>query len=492
MELGAKSISSGEDVVLLRGATRAYAEALGLGPVDRTKLAVAVSEVARLVHSACGRATARFRIEEDRVLVVEVVGPGSVKEPLDQDDEPLRGVSGLASRVLRVPSGYRLEQALHGAPSPARLAELERRGVDGGQGPLEELREQNEALIATLEERRRIEARLALALETADLGIVSIDVNGDVEASRRASLLHGASLERTEDLASQLDEKGQPLRDGIEHLATGHLGVLETTYRAPSGRWVLLRARVEPSTHEIHATLLDVSRQKQEEEAQRRRAEVQQMMMGVASHDLRSPLQTIRTGATLLMEFDRIDDDARRVLRRIDQAGNQAARLVSDFFDYTQAQIGGRLPLRMEPCDLLEIAKGVAGSASLREGEAGVVAEGDPCPMEGDRVRLEQALTNLVDNALTHQAPSTEVRIRVRREPAARVVAVSNRGPEIPPELAERIFEPFERGQQPKRKGLGLGLHIVKLVVEAHGGTATVSSSSDGWTHFELRLPVDA
>jgi signal transduction histidine kinase len=404
---------------------------------------------------------------------------------------PARAQS-LAGQVRGAPGGARLELELPSVPSGEALAELARVSVGEGS-PLEELREQNEALVAALEERRRIEARLALANETANLGVLFLDLEtGRLEANARARVLHGAgeALPDPQALLDGIREGAEQVRDGLTALVEGRIGLFETTYLTRSGRWVSMRARLEPGAPRVNATLLDVSQQKQQEEEQRRRAELREMMMGVASHDLRSPLQTIQTGLALLRDLVEDREDARRIVRRVEDASAQAGRLVTDFFDYTQAHLGGGLPLEPELCDLLEIAEGVASSAGLERRGVDIRVRGSSARVRGDPARLTQALTNLVDNAVGHREEGTPIWIDVEPDGDEARLRVANHGDPIPPEARETIFEPFARGREPRRKGLGLGLHIVKLVAEAHGGWVRLRSSpGEAETAFELVLP---
>jgi signal transduction histidine kinase len=116
------------------------------------------------------------------------------------------------------------------------------------------------------------------------------------------------------------------------------------------------------------------------------------------------------------------------------------------------------------------------------------------CEIEGDvtgewdPARIEQVVSNLLTNACHHGAPRRPVQVRVTGVENAVLIAVHNEGPPIPREVLPRIFEPFFSGGR-EQGGLGLGLHIVRSVVEAHGGTIEVSSGAGGTT-FTVVLPA--
>ena len=111
--------------------------------------------------------------------------------------------------------------------------------------------------------------------------------------------------------------------------------------------------------------------------------------------------------------------------------------------------------------------------------------------IDGVRDDLHRMALNLVENALLHTPPGTPVTVSVRRDDGAAVLEVADRGPGIPPEMRERVFERFTRGDPPAaRPGSGLGLAIVRAAVQAHDGVVSVSSAPEvEGTRFEVRLP---
>lgn len=479
-------LSSAEDVVLLRRSVRSHAEALGLGDVERTKLAAAVSEVARYVLSRWSRALGKFTVD-GLELQVEIEGLGSEHSPKDAVSSAR--LPSIGGQVTLGERSARLVHALPHLPDPQALRALEAL-ADGISGdPLEELRQQNLALVSALEQTRRVEEQLALAVATADLGTIAF-IDDRIEANARALRMHGVeAMTSLAELEVSIEEGWEALSVQLAELRHGRIGLLEVDYRTTSGRAVLMRGQRELGNANIHATLLDVTRQKEEEKQAQERAETQEMMMRVASHDLRSPLQTIQTGIALLHELIGDDPMGAKVLSRVNDASAQAARLVGDFLDYTQVQVGGRLPLNLEVCDLRELADAAANAVALKA-NAEVRVEGPPVRLQADPSRITQAVTNLVDNAAHHRAPDTPVDVALHRDPEGVRLTVSNQGEPIPAELLPRVFEPFRRGSKTSRAGLGLGLHIVRMVAEAHGGSAEVRSDASGHTSFEIRIPL--
>jgi signal transduction histidine kinase len=139
--------------------------------------------------------------------------------------------------------------------------------------------------------------------------------------------------------------------------------------------------------------------------------------------------------------------------------------------------------------DLRKVAEEVVGSMAhlaLARGRAVGLAGADrPVVIRGNAAAIEEALRNLVENALTHTAPETEVIVEVERDGSLGVV---DSGPGISMEDRPRIFDRFWRGKSPRADGAGLGLAIVMEVVRAHGASITVSNRAPHGTRFELRF----
>ena len=112
-------------------------------------------------------------------------------------------------------------------------------------------------------------------------------------------------------------------------------------------------------------------------------------------------------------------------------------------------------------------------------------------PVQADRARVAQLLSNLLGNALVYGVETEPVRVRVSTTATDFVLSVSNKGPAIPPETMERLFQPFARGDvRPNQQGLGLGLYIASEIARAHGGIIEVTSTADE-TRFTFRMPLE-
>ncbi|MBA9005136.1 PAS domain S-box-containing protein [Actinomadura cellulosilytica] len=220
-------------------------------------------------------------------------------------------------------------------------------------------------------------------------------------------------------------------------------------------------------------------------------------LVSTVAHELRSPLTSVKGfTATLLAKWHRFNDDQKRVmLETVNADADRVTRLITELLDVSRIE-AGRLEMHRQVVDLAEEARKVI---------AGRVAAGDP----EDRFRLEvrgelpemwldpdkidQILGNLLENAVRHGAGTVTVVVEPDAHKEGAAVSVRDEGEGIPPEAAQRVFRQFWRGPGGNRRGgTGLGLFIVKGLVEAHGGTIAVQRAPGGGAEFRFTLPAGA
>jgi PAS domain S-box-containing protein len=214
-------------------------------------------------------------------------------------------------------------------------------------------------------------------------------------------------------------------------------------------------------------------------------------MIGVLGHDLRNPLTAIRMGAAAVLRQPELPHDVRKKLQVVHRATGRMTEMIETLLDFARVEALGRLPLSPVPTDLGERAREVVDEARAAWPERAVELEtrGD-LRGQWDPARVEQAMSNLIANALQHGAPGKPVHVSVADVATAVAVEVRNEGAPIPADLMPVVFEPFSRGtSDTSPQGLGLGLYVVKQIVVAHGGTIDVVSSADSGTSFTLLLP---
>jgi signal transduction histidine kinase len=216
-------------------------------------------------------------------------------------------------------------------------------------------------------------------------------------------------------------------------------------------------------------------------------------VLGILGHDLRNPLTAITALATSTMGREDLPSGVRERLSQVDLAARRSLTIIETLLDFSESRFKGALHARLVPTELLELAGGVIEElrATHPDGVITLDCEGRGA-VELDPGRVEQLLTNLIANALTHGRRGEPVRVFIDVRESEAILAVNNRGPLIPAPLVPALFEPFTQGTSPAHdgpRGLGLGLYIVQQIVTAHGGEIAVDSTLHGGTTFTVRLP---
>jgi PAS domain S-box-containing protein len=238
----------------------------------------------------------------------------------------------------------------------------------------------------------------------------------------------------------------------------------------------------------------DITDQKRAQEELAQALAFREQVMGILGHDLRSPLSAVRVLVTLLQRRADLSEPVRESLEEIDRAGKRMLEMIGTLLDFTESRFMGSLPTVPVPTDMHEVCRSVV--EELLAMEAGRTIDLD---LEGDGrgtwdpARMAQVVSNLVGNALKHGGRHGPVRVSVGGDEDEVVLRVENRGPAIAPELIPTLFEPFRRGSGSRdsshARGLGLGLYIVRQIVNAHGGAISVRSTAEDGTAFTVRLP---
>lgn len=215
--------------------------------------------------------------------------------------------------------------------------------------------------------------------------------------------------------------------------------------------------------------------------------------LAVLGHDLRNPLGAISMSAGLISR--RSDYASTRAASLILTSTERMKRMVDDLLDLTRTRLGSGIPIVPEPMNLETLCREVIAELEAFHPDSPMDfhAEGN---LRGfwDRDRLAQVLSNLVGNALQHGARDRCIEVVARGDGEEVVMEVHNEGRPIPPAMLANIFEPMVR-EGGRREGdklsrsLGLGLHIAREIVLAHGGTVSVKSTDRGGTIFCVRLP---
>jgi signal transduction histidine kinase len=391
----------------------------------------------------------------------------------------------------------------------------------------DQLRAANAALEREVAARREAERQLAAAhselqrhaRQTSEV----LDRFFD-EAPMGMALLdrHGRMLRMNPGLAAETGRKPGEYAQGVRDIAGMPPVVLEALDDVASGRetrrvfdaageragqpraWHCTMFPIEAPDGDrlVGAVVQDVTAQRRLEqeradaleslrEADRRKDE----FIAVLAHELRNPLAPVGTAAQILAIAGEDEPTAAKMAPIIERQVRHMARLLEDLLDVSRV-LTGKLEVRLEPCDLGALAAQVADDHRepfQREGTT-LQVDASPVQVQGDAVRLTQAIGNLLHNA-NKFAAGGKVQLATWRDEAAgeAVLRVQDDGPGIPDELQPLLFQPFAQGPQDAARskgGLGLGLALTRTIAELHGGRIAAVNVEGGGARFELRLPL--
>jgi signal transduction histidine kinase len=242
-------------------------------------------------------------------------------------------------------------------------------------------------------------------------------------------------------------------------------------------------------------TFLDISRQKTAEAGLRQALEARDEFFSVATHELKDPLFSLQLSIQLLRRSAHKQGAVPpHIVQHLEVSERQVQRLaglIDNLLDIARL-MNHRLCLETEAVDLCELAQETVNRFQTRAETVSTQLQAVTCETliaYGDRLKLEQVLSNLISNALKYGA-GRPVTVRVHSDADHAILEVEDQGPGIAPEDQERIFNRFERASERHRQeSLGLGLYIVRSLVEAHGGTVRVRSQPGQGTTFTVKLP---
>ena len=242
------------------------------------------------------------------------------------------------------------------------------------------------------------------------------------------------------------------------------------------------------------ALLLDRQRLRETEAAARLLAESERLgrtLLNSVSHELRTPIAAITGAASSLQKSSPLNPTQQQLSTEIESAANRLNRVVQSLLSAARVQAGQVRP-EMDWCDLSDVVRAALRGNSQWLGARSVrvhVAASLPL-VKADYVLVEQALGNLLLNAAVHTPAGTPVDITARLEGREVILEVADRGPGLPSDQLERVFDSFHRTPLAKPGGTGLGLAIVKGFVEAQGGRAWAANRTGGGAVFGICLPV--
>lgn len=225
-------------------------------------------------------------------------------------------------------------------------------------------------------------------------------------------------------------------------------------------------------------------------EHERQMAAVQEEFVAVLGHDLRNSVAALNAGVRQL-DKEPLSDKARKILPLMGSSIHRMSELIDNIMLHAKSRLGGGIRISATPDAALEEALNHVIEevrAAAPDHEISVDLNFDR-PVSCDAARVAQAVSNLLSNAVRYADEGSEIEVRGSVTDAEAEISVANRGAPIPDGLKEKLFQPYQRGDQTKVEGLGLGLHIASSIAVAHSGRIDVGCES-GVTTFAFRLPL--
>jgi PAS domain S-box-containing protein len=377
----------------------------------------------------------------------------------------------------------------------------------------EEVRQQNEELIATQRDLEWSRNRYVELYDSAPIGYVTLDLSGIItEINLTGAQMLGYPVKRL---------VGRPFLSVVDNadVFLGHLSrckksngddvVSEVELRGAEGRALSVEIRSRVVTGDdclfVRTTLSDLSERRRAEEQRRTlelRAQVAQeaneakdRLLAVLSHELRNPLAAISAGASLLAEIEGLPERVAAAVERIRRNVAAEARLINDLLDASRLR-HGKLRMERQAVDLHVVVEDAVAALRAERPELQLhvaLAAAHPF-VQGDAMRLGQVVSNLLRNARDATAQGGSISVATADGPDGLLrLSVADTGCGIEAADLARIFDPFEQSGRADGElgGLGLGLAICKSLVEAHGGTVHAQSGGRGrGATFEVELPA--
>lgn len=260
------------------------------------------------------------------------------------------------------------------------------------------------------------------------------------------------------------------------------------------GRWIGMQVQREQTQDEIiEALQRQVDKLKEDNFLLQDQLARKEQYIAMIAHELRGPLTPIISYAQMVARPTQRPETIQRGTKVIIGQARRLTRLVDDLLDSSRLS-SGQFTLKRETCDIAALAIEVVEELRPLAPYHTLKLEIPEAPVMGnwDSGRLQQALGNLLDNAIKYSDERTTVTARIWTEDGTAHVSVHNQGASIPPAEIGRLFRPYVRLQATSaRQGSGLGLHITKSIIEAHGGTLRLEPHTEGQgTTFSFDLPL--
>ena len=296
-----------------------------------------------------------------------------------------------------------------------------------------------------------------------------------------SDFLHPDDLDRTIALFDNL-KKGQP---GLH---------FENRYRCKDGSYRWLSWVAVPEGDIFVCSARDVTHEKEKDRALKSsedEALLREQFIAILGHDLRNPLAAIGSAVRIASRQPH-DETIAKMLVSIQGSSDRMAKLIDYTMDFARARLGGGITLDLQPVATLadgfeRVVDEIRLTYPERDIETRFTFDG---LLICDAARLDQLLSNLVANAVTHGSRNKPILVATTAERGCFVLTVTNPGKQIPDAILSNLFEPFKRGEESASlQGLGLGLYIADQIARAHSGSLNATSDGEN-TVFRLEIPL--
>lgn len=214
-------------------------------------------------------------------------------------------------------------------------------------------------------------------------------------------------------------------------------------------------------------------------------------LVAIVSHDLRTPLASIMMAADML--HDGGDPQTQKLVQSIKGSGHRISSILQDLLDLSRSRLGDGIPIERAHIDLIALVRRIVAETELSSRRAiRVNVVGQSATMEGywDGPRLEQVVSNLLSNSVKHGSADAPIDVFLEHNEQEAEIRVRNGGA-IPADILPVVFEPFRTKSRKPGDGVGLGLYIVEQIVVGHGGKVSVRSTAEEGTTFFVLLPKE-
>jgi PAS domain S-box-containing protein len=288
---------------------------------------------------------------------------------------------------------------------------------------------------------------------------------------------------------------GVPLMIGDRVLGVLHVGTLGATRFTPADVQFLEVIAARISTAIEHARLYEAAHAARSEAAAATEAlHLRDEFLSVAAHELKTPMTAAKMATQLLQRSLRstsLTPAQERALAMLQTQIARQARLVSHLLDAVRLG-AGRLELEIATSDVASLVRSVVDLfEAMSDNHQFTILGPEELPADIDAMRIEQVITNLLDNAVKYSPSGGLIEVTVVPTATTAVIAVRDHGMGVPAEHLTKVFDRFYQAHH-NRSGLGLGLYICRHIVEQHGGTMYAESPADGGTRFVMSLPLRA